>query len=161
VDFDDLFRRLAGDLFDLDAARSRGHDDRLARRPVVGDPQVDFLLNTGRFIYQHLAYRQPFDLHAQNLSGELLGFLCISGQPHAPGLAAPADQNLGLDNGASAQLFSDLTGCCSCLGNTSARDRDPIASENLFGLVFVKFHIHLYGIWNRMMRRFSVSHTHR
>ena len=108
---------------------------------VVGDGEVDLLLDGGGFIHQHLADRQPLDLHPQDLGGELLGLVRVLGQLDAAGLAAPADQHLRFDDNAATQFFGDCLGL-GCGGrHPPLGDRYAILGKDLFGLIFVQFHV--------------------
>ncbi len=140
MDFDDLLGRLARHLFDLHAARGGGHHHRLARGAVVGDAEVDLGLDGGGLVHQHFADGESFDLHFQDLRGELLRFFRAFGDFHAAGFAASAYQHLGFDDGASAEFLGGPPRFFRVGRHPSFGDGDSIFGEDQFGLVFVEFH---------------------
>ena len=78
----------------------------------------------------------------QPLSQQTLGCLAhlvfAGAKLDAPGLAPGAGMDLRLDRPAGATDFGGaIYGLLGTLGDTTARNRNPEAGEQLFGLIFV------------------------
>ena len=126
MNFDDLFGRLCGHFFNIHAACGGSDHDRLLCGAVIGDGEIDFLIDGRGFVHKHFADGQAFDLHAQDLRGELFGFGGIFGNLYAACLAASAHQHLRFNNNAATQLFCNLSCFLSGSRNPSLWDRDAI-----------------------------------
>ena len=55
-------------------------------------------------------------------------------------LAAPANIDLGFDDNRPAQLAGNRFSLFRRIGHSSRLNRDAIARQNIFGLIFVNFH---------------------
>jgi len=82
-------------------------------------------------------HRQPLDFHTQDGAGHLFGLIGRLCQFDAPGLAAPADQDLALDDNRLANPFGDSL----CLGwrggDVAIGDGNAIVGEDAFRLILV------------------------
>ncbi len=86
------------DLLDVDAPLAGDHDERLAGRAVDHHAEVVLVGDVGRRRHEHLAHRQPLDLHAEDRLGLLLRLRGRRGQLDPARLAAPAGVDLRLDD---------------------------------------------------------------
>ena len=80
------------------------------------------------------------DIEPDDLLGLPLRVLGIVGELDAPCLAAPARQDLRLDDDLASQLLGCGAGLGRRLGESALRRRDPEAPEELLALVFVEVH---------------------
>ena len=100
-------------------------------------------------------------VHAEDLLGVLLRLVGGLGDLHAAGLAAPTGLDLGLDDGHTAGLGSDLLGGCLGLrrsrGGLAAQDRDAVRLEHVSRLVLEK--IHAESILFSGFKGISASHS--
>ena len=78
VSLQDQLGRLRGDLFDVHAARGRGHEHGLALHAVEHDAEVEFALDRQRLFDQQALHDAAFGAglvrdqrHAQDLVGDL------------------------------------------------------------------------------------------
>ncbi len=89
---------LAGHFLDLDAALRGGHEHYPAAGPVDDGAEVVLLDDLGGGADEDLADGDALDVHPQDLRAHLGGLYGGAGELDTTGLAAPADQNLGLDD---------------------------------------------------------------
>ena len=88
----------------------------------------------------HLVDRVALDVHAENLSGGLCGFINRLGDLDATGLATPTDLDLRLDDDHSAAVGADRL--CRCagffhgLGDGASQHRHTVRLEHVARLVF-------------------------
>jgi hypothetical protein len=80
----------------------------------------------------------PPDVHAQDPLGERLGLVGRLGELDPAGLAAPAGQDLRLDDDRLADLLGDLARLLGRAGDFARRDRNAARAQQLLGLVLVK-----------------------
>ena len=135
---DDLFRRLRRNLFDVDAAFAGGHHHHAPVGTVQHCAQVDFLGDVGRRVHQHFAYLEALDEHAQDGIGVPFGVFQASGHLDAAGLAATADQHLGLDHHGRTQAYGDVAHLSWGGRHFALGHRDAVLGEDTFGLIFVQ-----------------------
>ena len=74
MNFNDFFWTGSSNFFDFHAPGSRGHDDRTTGGAVVGNAQVNFLVNVGSLVDKHFPHREAFNFHAKDLRGQLFSF---------------------------------------------------------------------------------------
>jgi hypothetical protein len=98
LDRDDRLGPVGRDLLDLDAAIGRAHQDDSPARPIQHGRQVVLLDDVGRRPDEDLADRDALDLEVEDRSRDQLGLLGEAGELDAARLAAPADEDLGLDD---------------------------------------------------------------
>ena len=79
-------------------------------------------------------------LHPENGSGGVLGFVRRICELHAAALAATAGVNLRFDHHPSPELFRDLAGLFGRGGYLAGRHGDAVARQNALRLEFVNFH---------------------
>jgi hypothetical protein len=148
VDTHDLFRRLLGDLLDVHAAGSAGHDHRLARGAIEHDAQVQLARHLQTFFDEHAPDDAPFgaglmrdERHADHRGRELDGILGALRQLDTAALAAAARVDLRLDdNHGAAQTAGDVVGFSRRGGDFAARHGDAVTRKNGLGLILVDFH---------------------
>ena len=138
---DDLFRSGRRHFFDIYPTRCRGDHDRFFRSAIVGDRKIDLMLDGRCFVHQHLADRQALDVHRQDLTGKLSGFMGILGDLYAPCLAAPPDQYLRFNNNAATQFLGDMFRLFCGSRYPPLGDWNSIFRKNGFRLVLMKFHV--------------------
>src|SRR6185437_12635455 len=143
----DRGRVLGRDLFDLHAARRRGHEHRLARPAVQHDAQVQLAGNVRRLFDQDLAHLAPLRAglvghqgHAQDLARTFDRFFGRFGQLDAAALAASARVDLGFHHRASAEFGGSRGRVFRLRDHPPARNRHAEAAQQLLGLVFMDFH---------------------
>ena len=131
-------RPQAVDLFNLDTAFSRSHQDRFALRAVIGDSQIDFLGNAGCRINQDRPDPVSLDVHSQDCTGVFTCFLRRVCQPYAAGLATPTHQHLRLDRDRATGLLRQREGFFGAMGHRSLRHRNAEFRKAGLGLIFVE-----------------------
>ena len=148
----DFLRMFGRDHFDFDAALGRRHEHGASARAVNDQTQVELAVDFKAFFDQHAPYHAPLGAslmrdqrHAEHLRGQFFRFLGAAGQFHATALASTARVDLGLDHDSSVtfpamQTFRHATSFVGLRDHLAARHRDPVARQDLLGLVFVDFH---------------------
>ena len=144
MDPDDRVRPLGGDLLDLDAALGGAHEQDPPGAPVEHGAEVELADDVGRRGHEDLADRDALDVHAEDRPGDRLRLRGVRGELHAAGLAAPADEHLGLDDDrVGAQGESPLRGR-PCLGRRPGDfpggDRQALGHEEGLGVGFLDLH---------------------
>ena len=129
-----------GDLFDLDAALRREHEQRLLDAAVERDREVVLLRDVGRALDPDLLDDVAANVEADDLLGLLLRVRRVVGELHAAGLAAAAREHLSLDDDRAADLLRGLPGLLRRRRQTPLGDGDPELLEELLALVLVKVH---------------------
>ena len=155
----DLFRRVVGDVLDVDAAFGGDHERDARGLAVDQDRQVELLVDLGAFLdiepVDLLAVRPG--LHrdqgrAQHLLGELVDLGDRLGDAHAAlvagggflelALAAAAGVNLALHHpDRAAQRFRGGVGIGSPQHRNALRDRHAEFMQQRLGLVFMDVHL--------------------
>ena len=74
----------------------------------------------------------PADVHAQDRLGVGLGFLGRRGELDPAGLAAAADEHLGLDDDLAAQLLGRRAGFLGRRREATLRHGDPARAKSCF-----------------------------
>src|SRR5205814_6089542 len=100
------------DLFDLDAALPREHEQRLLRAAVERDREVVLRRDFGRALDPHLPDDVAANIEAEDLGRLVLRVYGIGRELDAAGLAAAARQDLCLDDDLAAELLR--RGACFC-----------------------------------------------
>ncbi|GIV85621.1 MAG: hypothetical protein KatS3mg052_2628 [Candidatus Roseilinea sp.] len=137
---DDLFGRRRCDFLDVHASGSAGHQHGAASRAVYHYAQVDFALDVGGGVNQHLAHGQALNGQGEDVLGLLFNFFERVGDLHAAGFAAPAHQHLRLDDDRQANLAGGVARLGGILGHDALGRWDAESAKDLLGLVFVEFH---------------------
>ena len=131
---------LLGDLLDLDAAFGREHEERLLRAAVESDREVVLLGDVGGLLDPDLANDVAVDVETEDVAGLGLRVGRILGELHAAGLAAPAGQNLSLDDDRPADLLRGGPRFLRGRREAAVGDGDAEAREELLALVLVEIH---------------------
>src|SRR5581483_8860742 len=126
-----------GDLFDLDTALRREHEERLLRATVEGDREVVLLRDVGGLLDPELLDDVAADVEADDVLRLLLGVGGVVGELHAARLAATAGQHLSLDDDGAAEFLGGSASLVGRDGETPVRHRDAEAAEELLALVLV------------------------
>ena len=141
---DDRVRVRLGDLLDLDAALGRAHQQDPAFRPVEDRGEVELLDDVRGRPDEDLAHGHALDVHAEDRLGDLLRLVRRAGELHAAGLAAAADQDLGLDHdlvGAGGEEPFRRGPCLGRgVGDLPGRHRQALGDEQRLGVGFLEFH---------------------
>jgi hypothetical protein len=126
------------DLLDVHAPLRGEDEERLLRAPVERDRQVVLPRDLGCPLDPQLADDVTSDVQAENVRRPGRGLIRRFGELDPSGLAAPAGEDLRLDDDGAAQLGR----CCACLLRARREhalgDRDPELPEQLFPLVLVE-----------------------
>ncbi len=80
------------------------------------------------------------ELHTDDVSGGLTGFVRGIGELDAAALTAAAGVDLGLDGDGDGEVGGDGRGIVGRGGDAAAGDGDAVSGEELLGLVFVDLH---------------------
>ena len=158
--FDDLFRGLGGDLFDVHAAFAAGHEHRAALGAVHDDAQVVLLGDVHAAGDQQLLHRHALgrrlrgDQVLAEDGGRRLGR--VGGgfhQLHAAAFAAAPGVHLGLDHrqggAVVGQLLKSACGLIGGVDHHASGHGDVERLEQLAGLVFVDLHGGRIAVWGR------------
>ena len=140
-----------GDLLDLHAARSRGHDHQLRFGAIQQHAEIEFACDRQRFFDQQpsndAAFRASLvshQLHAEHVRRQLARLFDGLGDLHTAALAAATGVDLRFHhNSGSAfgkQFFGDGFSFFAAAGYLAAGDRYAILRQDRFCLVFVYFH---------------------
>ena len=151
----DLLGTRAGHLLDLDPALGREHDERAAASPVEHDRQVELARDLGRLGHQHLAHRQALDRERQDPRRLLVRLLGRVRELDPARLAAAAHQDLRLDDHRAADARGDVARLLGARRHLPRQHRQPVAREQLLGLVLVEVHdpaSATLSIWARCSR---------
>ena len=133
-------RVLLGDLLDLDAAFRREHEERLLRAAVEGDREVVLLRDVGRLLDPHLPHDVAVDVEPEDVARLGFGVSGVVGELDAARLAAPAGQNLSLDDDRPADLLGGRARLLGGRGEAAFGNGDAEAREELLALVLVEIH---------------------
>ena len=114
---DDRLRVVDRDLLDLDAALGRAHQQDAPLGAIEDRGHVELAGDVGCSGHQDLADRDALDVHAEDGRRDLLGLVGAGGKLHAAGLAAPADEDLGLDDDRAGTARQDPLGGGTRLGD--------------------------------------------
>src|SRR5260370_41930970 len=94
-----------GDLLDFHAARSTGHEDNMATGTIYEQAEVEFALDVQAFFNKQAlddaagrASLRSDQLHAENMAGEIGGFVGRTRQFDAAGFAAATGVDLRFDD---------------------------------------------------------------
>src|SRR4029078_3100412 len=82
-----------GNLFDVDAALRREHEERLLLTALARDREVVLTLDLGGLLDPDAPYDVPADVHPENVARAILGVVRGVGELAAPGLAAAASKD--------------------------------------------------------------------
>src|SRR5207248_82093 len=93
-----------------DSALLRQHQERLLRAPVEGDREVVLLRDLRGPFDPELADDVAADVEAEDVARASLGLGRVVGELHAARLAAPARQDLRLDDDLRAELLGGRAG---------------------------------------------------
>ena len=141
---DDRLGMVHGDLLDLDAALGGAHQQDPARRAVQDGRHVVLGGDVGGRGDEHLAHRDALDVHPDDRRGDPLGLVGRGGQLHATGLAATADEDLGLDDHGLVARQQDPLRCGPCLGRRMghfpAGNGQTLGHEQGLGVGFLDLH---------------------
>ncbi|MDH6591965.1 hypothetical protein M2165_001854 [Variovorax sp. TBS-050B] len=137
-----------GHFLDVHAAFARGDEGHLLRGAVGHGRDVVFLLDVRTVLDVQAAHLLAFgaglvglELHAQDLTGELLDVLDRLGHLDAAALAAAARVDLGLDDPHRAsKLLGGLDRLLNRIGRNAARHRHAELGKNFLALVLVDLH---------------------
>ena len=138
---DDLFGRLLGDLFDVDAAgRAYHHYGRLAGA-IEDDADVVLLGDIDGGRDQHFLDGQPFDVHAEDLAGDLASLLRRVAELDAARLATSADVDLRLDDDGYAKLAGDRFGLLGGGGDLAGLHGNAVPAQDFLRLVLMNLQL--------------------
>ena len=129
-----------GDLFDLDAALRREHEERLLRAAVERDREVVLLRDVGGLLDPDLLDDVAADVEPDDVLRLLLGVRGILGELDAAGLAAAARQHLSLDDDRAAELLGRRARLLRRRREPPLGDGDAELLEELLALVLVEVH---------------------
>src|SRR5260370_7811428 len=125
-----LFRRLGGDLFDVDPARRAHHQHGPLRRAIDDDPDVTLRRNRRRGSDEHFVNGEALDRHAENRSGVRLSFGRAVREPYPAGLTAPARMHLRLYDNLPPQALSPRASLPGRAPPSPPRPPNPLAPHN-------------------------------
>ncbi len=144
---DDGLGVVHGDLLDLDAALGGADEHQAPGGAIEQDREVVLLDDLRGRPDEHAPDRQALDLEGQDLGRDLLGLVGRGGELHAAGLAAAADQDLGLDHdlaggvaGVGQEPDRGGAGLGRGAGDLPGGDREPLGDEQRLGVGFVDLH---------------------
>ena len=93
-----------GDLFDVDTAFRREHEERLLLAAVERDREVVLALDVGGLLDPDTANDVPLNVHAEDVSGAGLGVVRALGELDSAGLSAATGEHLRLHDDLAAEL---------------------------------------------------------
>ena len=144
---DDRLGVVDRDLLDLDAALGRPDEHQAPGRAVEHDREVVLLDDLGGRADEHAPDGEALDLEREDLRRDVLGLVGVAGEPHAAGLAAAADEDLGLDHhlaGRVGRVVEEPDGGRSGLGGRPGHlprgDRQALGEEQRLRVGFVDLH---------------------
>src|SRR5687767_11380167 len=137
-----------GDLFDFDTAFGRADHRNSRLGAIENQSEVELTVNVQPLFDQHSPNLTAFwsrlmgdEISADHFTSFLFGLLRVARQLDAAGFAAPAGMDLGFnDTGAAAKPNCRRFGLFRRCGNFAPGNRNAVALENLFGLIFVNIH---------------------
>ncbi len=148
---DDRVGIFGRDLFDLHAARRRGHEHQPSRTAVEHDAEIQLARDGQRLLNQQPLHflalgtglvRDQF--HPEDLARQLAGFFRRLGDLHAAALAAASGMDLRLDDNAGRTLVEQGLGrglsFFAAFDHVPARHRYPVLRQDGLSLVLVYFH---------------------
>ena len=135
-----LFRRLGGDLFDVDPARRAHHQHGPLRPAIDDDPDVTLRCDRRRRSDEHFVNGEALDRHAENRSGVRLSFGRAVRELYPAGLTAPARMHLRLHDNLPPQALGARAGLAGSGGDFARRDGNAVAPQNLARLILVQVH---------------------
>ena len=137
---DERVGALLGHLLDLHAALRREHVERLLGAAVEREREVVLLRDVGGRLDPELADDVPPDVEPEDLLRALLRLVRVRGELDPARLAAPAGEDLGLDDDGAAEHLRRLARLAGGRREAPVGDRDPDAPEELLALIFVEIH---------------------
>jgi hypothetical protein len=140
VEHHDRVRVVLRDLFDLDAALGRQHQQMLLGGPVERVRRVVLLGDVARMFDPHALDDVALDVHPQDVPGVQADLVGVGGQFDATRLAAPTDLHLRLDDDRIAGALGGGDRLVDGVGDVARRDRDVEAGEVLLALVLEQVH---------------------
>ena len=131
---------LLRDLLDLDAALRREHEQRLPGAAVERQREVVLLRDVGRLLDPEALDDMALDVEPDDVLRVLLGLVRVAGELDPACLAAPAGEDLGLDDDRAAEHLRRLPRLPRRRCQPTLADRDPDAPKELLALVLVEVH---------------------
>ena len=135
---DERLRGRGRDLLDVDAALRREHEERLLRAPVERDREVVLARDLRGLLDPQLAHDVAADVQAEDLRRARLGLVGRLRELDATRLAAPAGQDLRLDDDGAAELVRRRARLLGGRRQPPVRNGDAEAPEELLPLVLVE-----------------------
>ena len=144
VDLDDGVGVLLGQRLDLDAALGRTHEHDALGGAVEDRSEVELAHDVGARRHQHATDGDALDVHAQDGFGVGFGFFGRARELDAAGLAAAADEHLGLDDHgrrAATEVGGRLlAGLGGGGGDGVGGNGQPGSRQEGLGVEFLQFH---------------------
>ena len=144
---DDRLGVVDRDLLDLDAALGGPDEHQATGGSIEHDREVVLLDDLRGGADEHAADREALDLEREDLRRDVLGLIGVAGKPDAAGLAAPADQDLGLDDhlagrvrGVAEEPDGGRTGLGGRPRNLPRGDGQSLGEEQRLRVGFVDLH---------------------
>ena len=134
-----------GHLLDLDAALGGAHQQDPALRAVEDRGEVELLDDVRGRPDEDLAHGHALDVHPEDRDATASASSGGARELHAAGLAAPADEDLGLDDDLARQPAAEeplgrRPRLGRGVGDLPGRDRQALGDEQRLGVGFVEFH---------------------
>ena len=107
---------------------------------VEHDGGVVLLVDLARLLHPDLVDGEAADVHPEDGVRRALGLGAVLGELDPAGLAAPADQHLGLDHDRVAELLGGLDGLVHGRRVAAVGHGDAVLREELLALVFEEVH---------------------
>ena len=126
------FRSQAVNLLDFDATFRRSHQHGFGSGTIVGDAEVDFLLDVGGRVNQHRVHHMILDRHSKDFSRAFLCLFRRPGQFDAAGLATSTYQHLRLDNNRALRVPGERIHLYWRVSDVTNGNRDTEIGETLF-----------------------------
>ena len=140
MELDERVGVLLRDLLDLDAALRREHEERLLRAAIERDREVVLLRDVGGLLDPELVDDVAVDVQAEDVLRLRLGVGRVVGELDAARFAAPAGQDLSLDDDGAADVLGRLARLLGSRREAAFRDGNPDPVEELLALVLVEIH---------------------
>ena len=137
---DDRVRALLGDLFDVDSALGREHEERLLRAAVERQGEVVLARDVRRPLDPELGDGVAADVHAEDRLGVRLRLRRVLGDLDAARLSAAADLDLRLDHAGVADRLGGLDRLLDAGGRLALGHGNVVPREQQLALVFQKVH---------------------
>ena len=109
-------------------------------RAVEDEAEVVLVRDVGGRRHEHGLDRRALDVETDDLAGPLLRLLRRGGELHAAGLAAAADQDLGLDHDRAADALGGGAGLLGRRGRLALEERHAVAREDLLAPILLELH---------------------